>query len=74
MIKEAAPDQNVIQLKSLEAFAKAADGKQPRSLFHLRSRESQVLQNPLRKLQQIINKSEKFIRTDGARGVPSVVA
>lgn len=27
MIKEAAPDQNVIQLKSLEAFAKAADGK-----------------------------------------------
>ena len=26
-IKEAAPDQNVIQLKSLEAFAKAADGK-----------------------------------------------
>ena len=27
MIKEAAPDQGVIQLKSLEAFAKAADGK-----------------------------------------------
>ena len=27
MIKEAAPDQSVIQLKSLEAFAKAADGK-----------------------------------------------
>lgn len=27
MIKEAAPDSNVIQLKSLEAFAKAADGK-----------------------------------------------
>ena len=27
MIKEAAPDANVIQLKSLEAFAKAADGK-----------------------------------------------
>ncbi len=27
MLKEAAPDQGVIQLKSLEAFAKAADGK-----------------------------------------------
>ena len=27
MIKDAAPDQGVIQLKSLEAFAKAADGK-----------------------------------------------
>ena len=27
MLKEAAPDSNVIQLKSLEAFAKAADGK-----------------------------------------------
>ena len=27
MIKEAAPDKGVIQLKSLEAFAKAADGK-----------------------------------------------
>lgn len=27
MLKEAAPDQSVIQLKSLEAFAKAADGK-----------------------------------------------
>lgn len=27
MIKEAAPDESVIQLKSLEAFAKAADGK-----------------------------------------------
>jgi regulator of protease activity HflC (stomatin/prohibitin superfamily) len=27
MIKEAEPDQGVIQLKSLEAFAKAADGK-----------------------------------------------
>ena len=27
MLKEAAPDANVIQLKSLEAFAKAADGK-----------------------------------------------
>ena len=27
MIKEAAPDQSVIQLKSLEAFVKAADGK-----------------------------------------------
>ena len=27
MIKDAAPDANVIQLKSLEAFAKAADGK-----------------------------------------------
>ena len=27
MMKEAAPDQAVIQLKSLEAFAKAADGK-----------------------------------------------
>ena len=27
MLKEAAPDTNVIQLKSLEAFAKAADGK-----------------------------------------------
>jgi regulator of protease activity HflC (stomatin/prohibitin superfamily) len=27
MLKEAAPDQNVIQLKSLEAFARAADGK-----------------------------------------------
>ena len=27
MLKEAAPDEGVIQLKSLEAFAKAADGK-----------------------------------------------
>ena len=27
MLKDAAPDSNVIQLKSLEAFAKAADGK-----------------------------------------------
>ena len=27
MLKEAGPDQSVIQLKSLEAFAKAADGK-----------------------------------------------
>jgi hypothetical protein len=27
MLREAEPDQNVIQLKSLEAFAKAADGK-----------------------------------------------
>lgn len=27
MLKDAAPDQGVIQLKSLEAFAKAADGK-----------------------------------------------
>ena len=27
MLKEAAPDESVIQLKSLEAFAKAADGK-----------------------------------------------
>lgn len=27
MLKEAAPDKSVIQLKSLEAFAKAADGK-----------------------------------------------
>jgi regulator of protease activity HflC (stomatin/prohibitin superfamily) len=27
MLKDAAPDQNVIQLKSLEAFARAADGK-----------------------------------------------
>ena len=27
MLKEAAPDAGVLQLKSLEAFAKAADGK-----------------------------------------------
>lgn len=27
MLKEAAPDAAVLQLKSLEAFAKAADGK-----------------------------------------------
>ena len=26
-LKEAAPDDSVIQIKSLEAFAKAADGK-----------------------------------------------
>ena len=27
MLKEAAPDNAVLQIKSLEAFAKAADGK-----------------------------------------------
>lgn len=60
MIKEAAPDQNVIQLKSLEAFAKAADGKATKIIIPSEIQESQVLQNLLRKLQQIINKIRKI--------------
>ena len=32
-LKEAAPDDAVIQLKSLEAFAKAADGKATKILL-----------------------------------------
>ena len=37
MIKEAGADQAVLQLKSLEAFAKAADGRRQRSLFRPKS-------------------------------------
>ncbi len=43
MIKEAGADQTVLQLKSLEAFAKAADGKATKIIIRLRSNPSQVL-------------------------------
>ena len=37
-LNEANPSESVLKLKSLEAFEKAADGKQPRSSFPARSR------------------------------------
>ena len=43
MIKEAGADQTVLQLKSLEAFAKAETERQHRSSSRLRSNPSQVL-------------------------------
>ena len=43
-LNEAHPNNAVIQLKSLEAFGKAADGKAPRLLFHPKSRGLQGLQ------------------------------
>ncbi len=41
-IREAGADEAVIKLKSLEAFEKAADGKEQRLLFLLRFRISQA--------------------------------
>ena len=34
MLKEAAPDNAVLQIKSLEAFAKAADGQATKIIIH----------------------------------------
>ena len=41
-IKEAGADEAVLTLKSLEAFAAAADGQATRLLFHLKFRELPV--------------------------------
>ena len=51
-IREAGADSAVLQLKSLEAFAKAADGKATRSLFRQIFRALQVLPLLLRKLSK----------------------
>lgn len=48
-LNAANPNEQVIQLKSLEAFAKAADGKATRSLYQVRYRALQVLQQDLKK-------------------------
>lgn len=52
MLNDAQASKEVLQLKSLEAFSKAADGKQPRSSFHLKFREWQVLLNLFRSDQR----------------------
>ena len=68
MLKEAAPDAGVLQLKSLEAFAKPTE-KLPRLLSHPRFRELQVLQN-------LLSRSEKRIKheNEAAAGKYSVAA
>ena len=46
-LKEAGPDANVLQLKSIEAFARQPTEKRPRSSSRPKSRGSRDLRNPL---------------------------
>ena len=55
MIKEAGADQTVLQLKSLEAFAKAADGKATKIIIRLRS---QSLAGLVTSVTEIAKRSE----------------
>ncbi len=49
MLKEANPDNAVLQIKSLEAFAKAADGKATKIIIPSEIRGLQVLQSQLQR-------------------------
>ena len=55
MIKEAGADQTVLQLKSLEAFAKAADGKATKIII---PSEIQSLAGLVTSVTEIAKKSE----------------
>ena len=57
-IKAAKADDAVIQLKSLEAFAKAADGKATKIIIHLRFRGWQVL---VKSITEVAKDDEKNI-------------
>ncbi len=55
MLKEAAPDEGVIQLKSLEAFAKAADGKATKIII---PSEIQGIAGLVKSISEIAGKDE----------------